>query len=56
MFNILNDKLVELMIHLSGEHHDNIEASELKAHLALLDDDFYCVLRSKFHWGVAPEK
>ena len=34
----------------------NIEASELKAHLALLDDDFYCVLRSKFHWGVAPEK
>ncbi len=34
----------------------NIESSELKAHLALLDDDFYNVLRSKFHWGVAPEK
>lgn len=34
----------------------NIEASPLKAHLALLNDDFYNVLRSKFHWGVAPEK
>jgi len=33
-----------------------IEKSPLCAHLALLDDEFYNVLRSKFHWGVAPNK
>ncbi len=34
----------------------HIEASHLKAHLALLNDDFYSVLRQKFNWGVAPHK
>ena len=34
----------------------DICASDLKASLALLDDNFYDVLRRKFHWGVAPEK
>lgn len=34
----------------------DIEVSDLRAHLALLDDDFYNVLRCKFRWGVAPEK
>jgi len=36
--------------------HIDIKVSDLKAHLALLDNDFYNVLRCKFHWGVAPEK
>ncbi len=38
------------------EPYIDIYASELKANLALLDDNFYDVLRRKFHWGVAPEK
>lgn len=33
-----------------------VSVSPIKAHLALLDDDFYSVLRQKFNWGVAPQK
>ena len=33
-----------------------IEKSEFKANLALLEnDEFYCVLRDKLNWGVAPK-
>ena len=38
------------------EPNIDIVASNMKANLALLDDNFYDVLRRKFHWGVAPEK
>lgn len=41
---------------INFEEEIPIEKADIKARLVMLDNDFYNVIREKFHWGVAPEK